>query len=86
VAQGLPEGEFYFELVDPVSQQPVVLLDLAWPDGLQPGYSQPVAVLINEEKETEEAANQAGFLYFIDVESFKRYVQTEVLAANLAAD
>lgn len=31
-------------------------------------------------------ANQAGFRYFIDVESFKRYVQAEVLATNLAAD
>jgi hypothetical protein len=86
VSQGLPEGELYFEVLDPDSEQPIALLDIAWPDGLQPGYSQPVALLINEEKETEEAANQAGFRYFVDVESFKRYVESEVLATNLAAD
>ncbi len=86
LARGLPEGEFYYEVLDPATQQPLALLDLAWPDGLQPGYSQPVALLINEEKETEEAANQAGFRFFIDVESFKRYVQAEILAADLAAD
>ena len=86
VSQGLPEGELYYEVLDPTTQQPIALLDLAWPAGLQPGYSQPVALLINEEQATEEAANQAGFRYFIDIESFKRYVQAEILAANLAAD
>jgi hypothetical protein len=85
-AQGLPEGEFYYELLGSETEEPIALLDLAWPDGLQPGYSQPVALLLNEEKETEEAANQAGFRYFVDVESFKRYVEAEILATNLAAD
>jgi 5-methylcytosine-specific restriction endonuclease McrA len=85
-SQGLPDGELYYEVLDSETQQEPARLDLAWPDGLQPGYSQPVALLINEEKETEEAANQAGFRYFIDVDSFKHYVQAEVLAINLAAD
>ncbi len=86
LAQGLPEGELYHEVLDPTTGEPVALLDLAWPQGLQPGYSQPVALLINEEKETEEAANGAGYRFFIDVEAFKRYVQTEILAVDVAAD
>jgi hypothetical protein len=38
--QGLPEGELLFELADPSSGEPAALLDLAWPEGLQEGYSQ----------------------------------------------
>jgi hypothetical protein len=86
VSQGLADGALYYEVIAPIAQQLIASLDLAWQEGLQPGYSQPVALLLVEEEATEEAANQAGFRYFIDVESFKRYVQSEVLAVNLAAD
>jgi len=86
VSLGLPEGEFYYELLDPETEQPVALLDIAWPEGLQPGLSQPVALLLNEESETEEAANRAKFLFFTDVSSFKRYVDFEILGSQFAAD
>ena len=58
------------------------MLDLAWPDGLQEGLSQPVALLIDEGQETEEAANRAGYRYFTDAESFRAYVRKEILAAE----
>jgi hypothetical protein len=86
IDQGLPEGEFFVELIDSESHNVVALIDLAWPDGLQAGYSQPVAVLLNEEAEIEEAVNQAGYRFFTDIPTFKRYVQTEILAMHLAAD
>jgi hypothetical protein len=57
VRQGLPEGEFLFELVDEESKEPLAFLDLAWPDGLQEGLSQPVALLLDEGPEVEEVAN-----------------------------
>ena len=80
VANGLPEGEFLFELTDPVNNQMLAVLDLAWPEGLQEGLSKPVALLIDEGRETEEAANRAGYRYFTDLESFRSYVCTEILA------
>ena len=86
VGQGLPEGEFYLEVLDPVTQEQVAMIDLAWPEGLQAGLSQPVAVLLDEEPETEEAVNQAGYLFFTDIDSFKQYVHTDILATYLAAD
>lgn len=85
VDRGLPEGEFYFEHSDPDTGAPLLTLDLAWPDGLQVGLSQPAAVLLNEDGETEEAANQAGYRFFTDIPSFKRYVESEILG-SLAAD
>ncbi|MXY57456.1 MAG: hypothetical protein F4Y41_13860 [Gammaproteobacteria bacterium] len=85
VSQGLPEGEFLFELADPDTGEEFGVLDLAWPDGMQAGLSVPVALLLNEPEETEAAANRAGYRYFTDVDSFKSYVDREVLVVEDAA-
>lgn len=86
VQRGLPEGEFYFEHTDPLTSAPLITLDLAWNDGLQVGLSQPVAILLNEDSETEEVANQAGYLFFTDTSSFKHYVEFDILGNEAAAD
>ncbi len=78
--QGLPEGDMQHELADPETGDPVAILDLAWPKGLQEGYSDPVALLLGEEQETLQIANDHGFRHFTDAEAFKRYVEAEVLA------
>ncbi len=80
VAQGLPRGELAYQVVDPVSGDLLAVFDLAWPDGLQEGYSQAVTLLLDEPTETEEVANQTRFRYFTDVESFREYVRREILA------
>ena len=81
LGQGLPAGEFMHELSDPETGEPLAVLDLAWPGGLQEGLSQPVALLIDEGQETEEAANRAGYRYFTDPVAFRSYVQKEILAS-----
>jgi hypothetical protein len=80
--QGLPEGELLFELAHPETGAPLAILDLAWPDGMQEGFSQPAALLIDEDPETERIASQAGYLCFTDPESFRSYVRREVLAVE----
>jgi hypothetical protein len=82
VQQGLPEGENLYELADAQSGELVAVLDLAWPNGLQEGYSQPVAVLLDEGRDIEEAANRAGYLYFTDIEGFQDYVRRDILAVH----
>lgn len=82
VQQGLPEGEIMHELVDPTTGASRAVLDLAWPEGLQPGYSPPVALLIDEPMETLDAANRAGYRFFTDAAAFRHYVQHEVLASE----
>jgi hypothetical protein len=86
MGHGLPEGEFYFELIEEDAQEPTAIIDLAWPEGLQQGLSSPVALLLNEETEVEEAVNREGYRCFTSVESFKRYVERDILAVDLAAD
>lgn len=82
--QGLPKGEMQHELADPETGDPVAILDLAWPSGLQEGYSDPVALLLGEEQETLQLANDHGFRHFTSVDALRRYAEFEVLA--LAAE
>ena len=84
VEQGLAEGDFLYELTHPATGKPMAVLDIAWPQGLQEGLSQPVALLIDEGPETEEAANRAGYLYFTNIDAFRDYVQSEILSLEAA--
>ena len=77
--QGLPEGRIEHEIAHPETGDPLAILDLAWPTGLQQGYSEPVALLLGEEQETLQIANDHGFRHFTDAEAFRRYAETEVL-------
>ena len=76
----LPQGEPGHELVDEMSGDLLATLDLAWPDGVQEGLSQPVALLIDEEDETRYAAQQYGFRYFTTLAEFKHFVEQTALA------
>ena len=78
--KGLPEGDYMYELTDPNTGDALAVVDLAWPNGLQEGYSQPIALLIDEGRETEEAVNRAGYRYFTDISDLRGYVQREILA------
>jgi hypothetical protein len=80
VEQRLPEGEMMYELNDPDTGETLAYLDLAWPNGLQEGFSPPVTLLINEGRGIEKTVNQAGFRYFTDVNDFRAYVRQEILA------
>ena len=80
--QGLPEGEYEFELTDPDSGEPLVILDLAWPNGLQEGLSGPVALLLGEEPVIVGTASSAGYRCFTDAAAFRQYVSRDVLGAT----
>jgi hypothetical protein len=82
VHQGLPRGEEQYEVLHPITGEPLAVLGLAWPQGLQEGYSQPVTLLLEEGQEVEEAANRAGYHYFTDIAAFRTYVLCEILAAE----
>ena len=83
IDQGLPEGELGYELVHEVTGELLATLDLAWPNGLQEGFSQPVTLLIDEDPQLEEIASQAGFRFYTDVDSLKRYVNEHILAVSV---
>jgi len=82
---GLAQGELLYELIEDETGEFVDVLDLAWPNGLQEGLTTPVALLIDEGKQTLHAAQRHGFRYFTDLDSFKRYVRKEILSEEEVA-
>lgn len=77
--RGLAAGELSCELVDETSGTVKAILDLAWPDGLQRELSEPVALLLNETQDVIAMANEAGYRCFQSPETFRRYVEAEIL-------
>ena len=75
--QGLNSGEMYYDLSDDTGAQ-LATIDIAWPDGIQSGLSEPVAVLLGEPAEVHQIVNAAGYRYFTDVETFKKYVESYI--------
>ena len=84
VSNGLPPGELGHEIIDASTGDLIATLDLAWPNGLQDGLSEPVTVLIGEESSVLRAADKAKFKVFTDeeLEDFRRYVLQEILGED----
>jgi hypothetical protein len=80
--QGLPRGELSHEVTDINTGAASVMIDLAWPNGLQEGLSEGVALLLNEEAEAVVRASQAGFRCFSSAADFKAYVENEILVSQ----
>lgn len=75
---GLNPGEIYYDLSDDAGAQ-LATIDLAWPNGIQSGLSEPVALLLSEPVEVHQLVNAAGYRYFTDIDSFEKYVQSLIM-------
>lgn len=76
--QGLSSGEPDYSLVDE-NGEALAIIDLAWPQGIQEGLSEPLALLINENDGTQRVVNQQGYRYFTEIDAFKHYVSENYL-------
>jgi hypothetical protein len=76
---GLPRGQTSYELIDADSLQPVAVIDLAWPDGLQAGLSTPAALMLNEAPETISAIAKSEYRVFTEIQDFREYVEKQVI-------
>lgn len=83
--QGLPEGDYLYELVDEETGNPLAIFDLAWPQGLQEELSEPVALLIDEGREVLTIADERVFKCFTNVGAFKRYVRRQILEQKVSS-
>ena len=80
IDNGLHEGVSNYPLVNETGEE-LMIIDLAWPQGIQEGLSEPVALLINESDDHQELVNKNGYRYFTNPESFKAYVERNYLAS-----
>lgn len=65
--------EQYYEVCDQDGNV-LTVADLAWPEGVQRGYSEPVALVLNGDREQARILNQAGYRYFDKIEVLKAYL------------
>lgn len=77
--QGLPQGVLSYDFADAATGEQKAIFDLAWPNGVQEGLTQAVAVLLNESSEVVATASQVGYRCFTTIAEFKRYVEVEIL-------
>lgn len=54
-----------------------IIIDVAWPDGLQEGFTEPVAPMINEEPGDIYRVNAVGYRVFTRADDLKNYVCTK---------
>ena len=78
--QGLPHGIIAYDFADNETGEQKAVFDLAWPNGIQQGLSQPVAVLLNEGAEVIALASGAGFRCFTSTNNFKNYIEQEIFS------
>ena len=79
VSRDLPRGTMSYDFADNETGEQKAVFDLAWPDGLQTGLGDPVAVLLDESAEVIGLASGAGYRCFTTAAGFRRYVETELL-------
>ena len=53
----------------------LIPIDIAWPQGIQSEFSEPIALLINDDNSHYEALNRIGYKYFSSLDAFKSYVE-----------
>ena len=75
---GLYEGTMNHELLDATGNVDAII-DLAWPQGIQSGLSEPVALLLNETADTQAIVSKHGYRYYTSVSELKQYVTTTFL-------
>ncbi len=73
-ANGLPRPELDFEVCSPTGEV-LTVADLAWPAGVQEGYSQPVALVMQEDKDQVRILNQAGYRCFTGMDELRSYLE-----------
>ena len=83
-ARGLLPGQMAFDYADPKTGVQRAVFDLVWEDGIQPGLTGPIAVLVNESAEVLSLANAAGFRCFTTTAEFRSYVENEILKLEAA--
>jgi len=79
----LPMPQLNFELCNDEGRI-ITMVDLAWPEGVQSGYSQPVALALTGRADQVNALSQAGYQVFTSAEGLHAYLEKLVGVAEEA--
>jgi len=56
----------------------LTIVNAAWPKGLQEGYSQPIALILDADDQKAAMLNQAGYRFFTSIEAIRRYLKEQI--------
>ena len=62
------------EIFNANTGEPLLQVDVAWPNGIQEGLSEPVALLIAADAARGKQLNELGYRYFERPEDLERYI------------
>ncbi len=79
---GLARPDIYSEIVDDKTGKPLVYPDAVWPEGMQHGLGDKVALLLEPHKESESRLGELGYRFFTSYQALEHYIQ-EVLDIEL---
>ena len=73
IRNGFPMGETDFEVLDDKDKL-LAVFDMAWPNGIQEGLSDPVALVLEEDEDARNIANQKGYRYFDNTDELTAFI------------
>ncbi|MGB5756037.1 MAG: hypothetical protein WBM50_03910, partial [Acidimicrobiales bacterium] len=82
---GLARPDISGEIVDDETGEPLVYPDAAWPEGMQRGLGEKVALLLERDEETEARLGELGYRFFTSRHALEHYVE-ELLNIDLDGD
>jgi hypothetical protein len=82
---GIAVPEVNFEIVDDESGEILALADVAWPNGIQEGRTEPVAFLLEPDEEMESRLGELGYRFFHTREHLSWHIE-EVLGIDIDGD
>ncbi len=72
---GLAEPDAHFEIVNDSTGELLAVADLAWPDGVQTGRTQPVAFLLEPDADMEARLSALGYQFFVSGDRLTTYLR-----------
>jgi hypothetical protein len=77
-ASGFPKPELNFEVSNLTTGEVLIIVNAAWPKGLQEGYSQLIALILDVDDQKAAILNQVGYRFFTSIEAIRRYLKEQI--------
>lgn len=80
--RGLPQPMLQTTLSHPVTGEALIVADAAWPDGLQEGYSKPVALILDGDRSAEDCLRELDYVVFHDIEKLQGFIKQQLVVTS----
>ncbi len=82
---GIAAPESHYEISDAETGEALAIADIAWPLGIQPGLTEPVALLFDPDLQTEERLGELGYRFFTTTQKLVWHLE-DLLGIDIDGD